>query len=112
MPKGVAVPYIIAIILGIVVIALLGYWLFVLGGHVGGVGTEQTCGAKKIAWCQQWSVNNFQGDCPATQFCTGPTGTGGAMEKWQSFAPGCGTTPPKNTECPLILGQSTATSTS
>jgi hypothetical protein len=70
MRKGVAVPYIIALILGIVVIGLLGYWFFVLGGQAGGTATSQGCNTKIASWCQQWSIDGFKDpNCPTIQFC-------------------------------------------
>ncbi len=48
--KGVAVPYIIAILLGVAVIGLIGYWLFVAGGRI----PEAECKAAQEAWCDQW----------------------------------------------------------
>lgn len=57
--KGIAVPYIIALILGIAVIAILGYWFFVLGGKIGGVGVTTECQAKEASYCQAWSAVNY-----------------------------------------------------
>ncbi|TAL47569.1 hypothetical protein EPN87_02635 [archaeon] len=103
--KGIAVPYIIALILGIVIIGLLGYWFFVLGGQVGGTGTMQTCSAKQAAWCQQWSVTGFSGNCPATQFCTS---INDANTKWQSFAPGCDKSAPTQPFCQASFGSTSS----
>jgi hypothetical protein len=58
MKKGVAVPYIIAILLGVGVIGLVGYWLFVSGGQFGGSATEQSCRNSFSTWCSQWSNRN------------------------------------------------------
>ena len=49
--KGVAVPYIIAIVLGIVVIGLIGYWLFILGGGLGTKTIQTECNGKLLSWC-------------------------------------------------------------
>lgn len=49
--KGVAVPYIIAIVLGIVVIGLVGYWLFISGGRFGTTSTQTDCNGKLLSWC-------------------------------------------------------------
>ena len=102
-----AVPYIIALILGIVVVGLLGYWFFVLGGQVGGTGTTQQCNAKQASWCQQWSLTGFSGDCPATQLCDKSSNDPAEKPeaKWQAFAPGCGTTPPSAPFCQASFGQ-------
>ena len=51
--KGIAIPYIIAIILGVAVIGLIGYWLFVSGGQFGkGVG-EQNCQSDVTQFCNR-----------------------------------------------------------
>jgi len=57
--KGVAVPYIIALILGIAVVAVLGYWFFILGGKFGGTGTTAECQAREISYCQAWSASGY-----------------------------------------------------
>ncbi len=48
--KAVAIPYIIALVLGVVVIGLLGYWLVLQSGKTisGGITTE--CDALCVAW--------------------------------------------------------------
>jgi hypothetical protein len=58
----VPLPYIIALVLGIIVIVLIAYWLFVEGGLFGGTITEKGCEAKKLAYCSDWKV---QGAAPA-----------------------------------------------
>lgn len=57
--KGVAIPYIIALILGIAVIAVLGYWFFVLGGKLGGIGVTTECRAKEVSYCQAWETLGY-----------------------------------------------------
>jgi hypothetical protein len=109
--KGIAVPYIIALILGIVIIGLLGYLLFVLGGQVGGTGTAQTCAAKQAAWCQQWSVTGFSGGtCPTTQaIAIGKASCANdkdATDAWIKFAPGCTGVLPSKEFCQASFGQS------
>ena len=49
--KGVAVPYIIAIVLGIVVIGLIGYWLFISGGNFGTTSANTQCKEKLLIYC-------------------------------------------------------------
>lgn len=60
MMKAVAVPYIIAILLGVGVIGLVGYWLFVSGGEFGGEATETSCRNDYLKWCtQQWAPKGY-----------------------------------------------------
>src|SRR3990172_7100789 len=54
MRKAVAVPYIIAILLGIAVIGLVGYWFFVSTGRLGGAATLTDCQNKEVQYCSQW----------------------------------------------------------
>ncbi len=59
MKKGVAVPYIIAILLGIAVIGLIGYWFFVSGGKFGASAEEQRCRTAAAQWCTQFSLQGY-----------------------------------------------------
>jgi len=52
--KGDAIWYIIAVILGVAVILVLGYWFFNLGGKIGGKTAVAECEAKQITYCQNW----------------------------------------------------------
>ncbi len=52
MKKGIAIPYIIALIIGIVVVGVIGYWFFGLAGKGSGVGTTVGCDAKTLSYCQ------------------------------------------------------------
>lgn len=52
--KAVAVPYIVAIVLGIAVIGLLGYWFFVQSGKTGTTGTKAECDSKLASFCLSW----------------------------------------------------------
>ena len=45
------IPYIIALILGVIVIALLGYWLIFSGGKGSKVGQEAECRGRMVEWC-------------------------------------------------------------
>ena len=56
--KGVAVPYIIAILLGVGVIGLIGYWLFVSGGQFGGSAATTGCRSAQLNYCNQ-KINNL-----------------------------------------------------
>ncbi len=59
---AVPVPYIIALVLAIIVIALISYWFFVLGGDFGGIITEKACEAKKLAYCSEWKTTGTEPD--------------------------------------------------
>ncbi len=60
MRKGaVPVPYIIALLLGIAVVAILGYWFFVLGGQLGGEVSQQSCTSKASIYCTTWQANGY-----------------------------------------------------
>ena len=59
MKKGVAVPYIIAILLGVAVIGLIGYWLFVSGGKIRQSATLQECRTDALTWCQEALANKW-----------------------------------------------------
>jgi hypothetical protein len=74
MKKGIAVPYIIAIILGVLVIGIIGYWFFVLYGGGVGKSSEAVCNSKKQTFCSAWAATAYQ---------TEPSGD------WESYAPDC-----------------------
>jgi len=96
MKKGVAVPYIIAIILGIVVLGLIGWWLFKGGGQIGGKISEAECMEKQIIYCSKWQLKNFAADNP-------PSGD----DAWDKLAKGCsgiGIKAPTITRCKTLLG--------
>lgn len=60
--KAVAVPYIIAILLGVGVIGLVGYWLFVSGGQFGAGATEQNCRNALLNMCNLWAADGYSAD--------------------------------------------------
>ena len=63
MSKGaVPIPYIIALLLGIAVVAIIGYWFFVLGGQWGGETNLQTCNTRAYTWCASWQALGYDGD--------------------------------------------------
>ncbi len=58
--KGaVPIPYIIALLLGIAVVAILGYWFFVLGGQWGGEVTSETCRTRALTYCTGWQLVGY-----------------------------------------------------
>jgi len=62
MAKGeVPIAYIIALILGIAVVALLGYWFFVMqSGGSSELNAEQ-CRARAYEYCRTWERNQYSG---------------------------------------------------
>lgn len=56
--KGITIPYIIAIILGIAVIALIGYWFFFSGKIFGGT-IQPGCDEIKQRYCQEYRSSDF-----------------------------------------------------
>ena len=57
--KGIAIPYIIALILGVIVVAVIGYWILGLSGLGGGAGITVDCDAQLIIACQEWAQSGF-----------------------------------------------------
>ena len=68
MKGALPVPYIVALILGIVVVALLGYWFFVIYGGGGGEATLTFCRGKELAYCTAWSSCGYQNCAPEGSF--------------------------------------------
>jgi hypothetical protein len=55
MKKGaVPIPHIVALLLGIVVIALVGYWFFVQSGLWGNQSSLTICTGNAQAYCNKW----------------------------------------------------------
>ena len=61
MQKAVAIPYVIALILGVVIIGILGYWFVSQGGKTVGVGVKAECDAKYQfnSYCATWKAEKF-----------------------------------------------------
>ncbi|RLI73191.1 hypothetical protein DRP04_16100 [Archaeoglobales archaeon] len=60
MSKGaMPVPYIIAIVIGIIVIGVLAYMFVTKTGIFSGFTSEQECKAKLKVWCTQWQLSGF-----------------------------------------------------
>jgi len=74
--KGIAVPYIIALILGIAVVALLGYWFFVLGGSFSTEASLTECQTKMRTFCLSYSGTGYT---PAQTF-TDTCGSSGVAD--------------------------------
>lgn len=102
MKKGIAVPYIIAIMLGVAVIGFIGYWLFISSGKFGTGAASQQCKTDFIKACQEWASTGYtspadrpdykgvflaDSDCEAA--LVKATGTGGARIK-ADYKKACG----------------------
>jgi hypothetical protein len=52
----IPIPYIIALILGIAVVAIVLYWLLTQSGAFGGVMLEYSCKAKREDYCAEFKL--------------------------------------------------------
>lgn len=75
MNKAVAVPYIIAVILGIVVVAVIGFWFYLSAGQIGGTTSKAFCDGKRTQYCLDWTIRGLE--------------TGKEPGTWDNYAPGC-----------------------
>jgi len=58
--KGaVPIAYIIALLLGIAVLAVIGYWFFIGAGQLGGEITITQCRAKAQNYCNSWKAMSY-----------------------------------------------------
>jgi hypothetical protein len=79
MKKGaIPIPYIIALIFGVIVISLIGYWLTTQGSKTITTGNAAECNSKQYTFCIQWKNTAFRDDArpPALGFdvtCAQPT---------------------------------------
>ncbi len=61
--KGaIPVSYIVALLLGIAVIGIIGYWFFFLGGEWGGEVTLNTCRSRAYTYCASWQAVGYSED--------------------------------------------------
>lgn len=98
MKKGVAVPYIIAIILGIAVIGIIGYYFFFISGKVTTEATLQDCQRKLTVYCSVWLAEGYSGK------------NSDRLGAWSEYAPGCtviGVTVSGLADCDRTLGRQT-----
>ncbi len=61
MSKGVAVPYIIALIIGVLVLGVLGYWFFSTIGKSSNVTDEAYCRGKLMQYCGDLNTGKSPG---------------------------------------------------
>ena len=63
MAKGMsATNLIVALAVGLIIIVGLGYLVWTWLGRGGGTVTEQYCNSRKMAYCTQWAVSNYNPD--------------------------------------------------
>ena len=74
--KAIAVPYIIAIILAVIVLAIVAYWFLTTAQRGGGTFDEAFCRGKLSQYCAIWSGCNYGPACKPGDF-------------YNEFAKGC-----------------------
>jgi hypothetical protein len=98
------VPYIVAIIIAVIVIAVLVYWFFVLSGKGNTQALDAFCRAREFTYCTQWATNGFD----TTKMPNG--------QNFNTYANECKTLDwpgqVNGLTCRTLLGQQTQTPTS
>lgn len=102
------VPYIVAIIIAVIVIAVLVYWFFVLSGKGNTQATDAFCRTKEFTYCTQWATAGWDTTkMPSNKrFCCGDNTYANECKTldWPSQVNG--------PICQTLLGQSSQTPTS
>lgn len=98
MRKGaIPVPHIIALVLGIIVVGLLAFWFFILGGRLPGETDQARCNTLIHQYCTAWSACGYDAACAPSLDETA----------WNAYAPACNAinTPiPTSYSCKLVMG--------
>lgn len=68
MRKAVAIPYVIALILGLIAIGILAYWFINQSSKTTSTGSNVECQAKIFSFCNQWLLNGGKGTNKPTTF--------------------------------------------
>lgn len=68
--KAVAVPYVISLILGIIIIGIVGYFLIPSGGKLSGQSQSTECQTQRLIFCQGGGWKGECGTQPSEQECT------------------------------------------
>ena len=97
MKKAVAIPYVIALILGIAVIGLIGYWFISQGGKTIATGLQAECDSLCVAW--RSSGFNIK-PTGIDQKCPGKDYSKCALDLGCSFVSISGSSGPIPTSCP------------
>ena len=53
MRKGVAIPYVIALIMGVAIVGLIGFWFANTGGKFSGQSQSTYCNGEELKFCAQ-----------------------------------------------------------
>jgi hypothetical protein len=100
MKKAVAIPYIVAILFGVVVIGLIGYWIFKTVSQGTGSGDLADCQTKELNYCSSWSNSGFdESRRPSSVF------GGWDSKKCNSVLGISGDDPPSEPTCRSILSR-------
>lgn len=67
MRKAVAIPYVIALVLGIIVVVALAYWFISSGSKGSNIGKDAECVARKTEFCTTQSALSLE---RASKVCT------------------------------------------
>ncbi|MCX6820872.1 MAG: hypothetical protein NT016_02900 [Candidatus Aenigmarchaeota archaeon] len=117
MAKGeIPIGYIIALVLGIAVVAILGYWFFIMQSSGGSQMTATQCQAQAYQYCRTWQINNYQVEngvpllggfnLNPEWFSQGPTGTTNYAPNCQSIKLGGDGSSNTNQQGKLVLSDS------
>jgi|GEM_PF-6501867 len=80
-----AIQYIAALILAVAVIAVIGYWFFIVSGKAGGEAANIACTGKQVSYCTAWkAISGCTSPTPQFQMdwagCDPPTSTSDCAE--------------------------------
>jgi hypothetical protein len=102
MAKGeIPIGYIIALVLGIAVVAILGYWFFVMQGSGGAQMTASQCQTMAYTYCRTWQANLYQGSNPPQ--ANAPNVGAFISEKWFAHVPAGSPDPAYAPTCDSII---------
>lgn len=84
------IPYIIALILGVIVLGLLAYWLYTGGLGFDSTVRESTCRTKVGFYCNSWKTNSYDTEKkPSNQDFSNICGDINAVNRDDYYAPEC-----------------------
>lgn len=98
MSKAVAVPYLIAIILAVIVLGVIGYWFLTSSAKGTGVTSEAFCRGRLLQYCSDLRMSKIP---PDTDFYSEKYAKDCAVYKGKTGWPAKS---PNNDECKTILG--------
>ncbi|MEM7827568.1 MAG: hypothetical protein QXD72_02555 [Candidatus Aenigmatarchaeota archaeon] len=59
MKGAIPIPYVIALIFGVMLLALLGYWISYQSSKTIGTGQTTQCDTRQHLYCSQWKLSRF-----------------------------------------------------